>query len=259
MSGIEIRNLTYRINDHLILDNISLDIEEGEFVAILGPNGAGKSTLLQLIMGMIEPTSGSIRVFGAKPQTKNNMIGYAPQTRGFDEDLPIIAKDYVMLGLEGEKFGIAINPKDGKSNTERVMEVLSEIDATNLATKKIGRLSGGEQQRISIAQALVSEPKMLLLDEPLANLDLSFQKDVVARLSENHIKHKHTILLVAHDINPLLSSINRVIYLANSHATIGKPSDVITEETLSALYGTRVKVFTIDNEVFVAASDGIVH
>ena len=253
---ISIENLTIKHSGKMVLDNINLDIAKGEFVAILGPNGSGKSTLLQAILGFIKPDSGDIKIGGVRVSRGNPKIGYSPQAKPFDTDIPITGRDYVELGLLDNSFNIFKKTKNKKQIVEKTLE---DFDAKLLGDKKLGKMSGGEQQRISLAQALVSEPHLLLLDEPLANLDLSYQSEILQRLSKEHQEHRHTILLVAHDINPLLPFIDNVIYLANTHAQIGKPHEVITEEVLSNLYSLPVKVFDVDGRIFVAAFDGIIH
>jgi len=253
---INLQNVTYQVGDKTILDNISLSINRGEFIVILGPNGSGKTTLLHLILGLRKATSGSVSVFGKPVRTGSQAIGYSPQVKPFDPDIPITGRDYVRLGLHGSHWGIDL---DSKKLDAQVEEALSQLDSSEIKTKKLGRLSGGEQQRLSLAQALVGDPELLLLDEPLANLDISRQSEILGKISRFHKKHNHTIVLVAHDVNPLLPYIDRVVYVANTHVTIGKPTEVITEPVLSKLFGVPVKVFDIQGRIFVAADDGIVH
>ncbi len=253
---IQFQQVTIKQGEKTILHDLNLSLYKGEFIAILGPNGSGKSTLLKAILGLEKPESGTITVMGKSVGTGNSDIGYSPQAKPFDPDLPITGEDYVRLGLIDQNVSFSFSSKKQK---EKVMKSLEEFDAISLAKKKIGRMSGGEQQRISLAQSLISDPHLLLLDEPLANLDISYQAEILKRLSDYHKNHNHTILIVAHDVNPLLPYINRVIYLANTHATIGSPKDVITEETLSNLYGVPVKVFDVEGRIFVAAFDGIIH
>lgn len=253
---IQFKDVSYRVGDKTVLQNVNLEINHGEFIVILGPNGSGKSTLLRLVLGLIKPTAGSIQVFGEKAKNGNANIGYSPQTKPFDPDLPITGKDYVRLGATGRYWGVSLS---SKKDMKRVADALKQLDSVEIMNKKLGRLSGGEQQRLSLAQALVDDPELLLLDEPLANLDISYQSEILEKISRFHKQHQHTILLVAHDVNPLLPYIDRVVYVANTHVTIGKPKEVINDETLSRLFGVPVKVFDIEGRVFVAADDGIVH
>jgi len=254
---IELKDITVNLGEKNILQDISLTINQGEFVAILGPNGSGKSTLLKIILGLIKPESGSIKVFGKDVTIGSMDIGYSPQAKPFDPDIPITGKDYVGLGLTNNKIDFTFTP--WHKNNEIIDKVLKELDASELAKKKLRKMSGGEQQRISLAQALVSDPHLLLLDEPLANLDISYQSEILKRIATYHKKHNHTVLLVAHDVNPLLPYIDKVLYLANSKAEIGQPLDVIKSEVLTKLYDTPVKVFDVDGRIFVAAIDKITH
>jgi zinc/manganese transport system ATP-binding protein len=253
---ITFSNVTYTVQNKIILDNISFEIKKGDFVAVLGPNGAGKSTLLQLILGIIKPTSGTITVYKEKPGMRNDAIGYSPQSKPFDIDLPILGKDYVALGLNGKEFGFHTPKKDTQ---RKVQAILEEFDAKELGMKKLGKLSGGEQQRLSLALAMISEPDIVLLDEPLANLDLSYQAEIVRRIYTYHKEHNHTILLVAHDVNPLLSYIDTVLYIANAHVKMGAPEEVIQDAVLTELYQTPVTVFHVNGRIFVAESSGIIH
>jgi len=254
---IELKNITISLGDKKILQDLNLTINQGEFIAILGPNGSGKSTLLKLLLGLIQPDSGTIKVLGNNVKTGNPEIGYSPQVKPFDPDIPITGRDYVGLGLIDNKLNFSFG--NGKKNSLRISQVLKQLDAESLASKKLGKMSGGEQQRISLAQALVSDPHLLLLDEPLANLDISYQAEILERISLYHKEHNHTVLLVAHDVNPLLPYINKVLYLANSHAEIGLALDIIKDDILTKLYGTPVKVFDIEGRIFVAAIDKIIH
>ncbi len=247
---IEIKNLSINLAGENVLENINLTIDRGDFIAVLGPNGSGKSTLLKAILGLITPTAGDIKVFGKKIKRGNQKIGYSPQAKPFDPDIPITGRDYVSLGLVTNGFASFLPIAGVKSKTDKV---LRQMDAEDLAHKKLGKMSGGEQQRISLAQALVSDPHLLLLDEPLANLDISYQSEILQRISKYHKEHCHTILLVAHDVNPLLPYIDKVIYLANKHAEIGTPKEVIQEDVLSKLYDSTVKVFDVNGRIFVAA------
>ena len=253
---IKFENVTYKINDTLILDNISFEIKRGDFVAILGQNGAGKSTLLQLILGIIKPTSGSILINDQKAGENNRNIGYSPQAKPFDFDIPITGEEYVKLGLTGNKTGILFH---NKKINEKVKKTLDEFDAANLGVKKLGHLSGGEVQRLSLALAMIFEPDIVLLDEPLANLDLSYQGDIVRRIYTYHREHDHTILLVAHDVNPLLPYISSVLYIARGQIRFGNPLDIIKDDVLTELYQTPVKVFQVEGRIFVAESAGIIH
>jgi zinc/manganese transport system ATP-binding protein len=227
---------------------VTLALPEGEFVALLGPNGAGKSTLLQVLLGLLPLSAGSARVLGSAPGEANARIGYLPQRHGFDAGARIRGSDLVRLGYDGARFGVPLPGKASREASRRVSEVVELVDAAAYAHRPIGELSGGEQQRLLIAQALVRRPGLLLLDEPLDSLDLPNQAAVAALLHEICEQEHVAVLLVAHDVNPILTHLDRVIYLAGGGAVEGEPEDVISEETLTALYGVPIEV--------LRASDG---
>lgn len=226
--------------DRLIWRNASFTVKTGEFVAVLGPNGSGKSTLLRLLLGLLPPTAGSLQVLGARPHRGNADIGYVPQRRNIDRDLPVRGRDFVHLGIDGDRWGVALG--NTAVNHQRVDAAIASVDAQPYADRPIGRLSGGEQQRLLLAQALAGQPKMLLLDEPLASLDLRNQIVIAELVSDLARANGLTVLLIAHDINPLLPIVDRVLYVAHGGVAIGKPAEVITTEQLSRLYDAPVEV-----------------
>jgi zinc/manganese transport system ATP-binding protein len=234
---------------------VDLSIEVGEFVAILGPNGAGKSTLLKALLGVLPLSEGQVSVFGRPVTRGNDEIGYLPQRRRFDSDLRIRAADLVRLGLDGARWGLPLPAwlaAGARSQAARVSRVIELVDAQNYAERPIGELSGGEQQRILIAQALVSGARMLLLDEPLDSLDLSNQQSISSLIQQICREQGVTVLLVAHDVNPLLPFLDRVIYVAGGRVLAGSPEEVIKTETLSRLYGAPVEVLrTSDGRIVV--------
>src|SRR5579862_5705654 len=234
---IKIEDLHIAFGGRMILDHINLTINEGEFIAVLGPNGAGKSTLLKLLLGLYKPTSGKISVLGKPPRRGNNEIGYAPQHRTLEAELALRARDIVGFGLDGNKWGVAL---PNKKRDKHIEQALEEVDMLHLADMPVGQLSGGEQQRLLIAQALLTHPKILLLDEPLSNLDIIHSEGIVSLITKIARQRKMAVLLVTHDVNILLPVIDRVLYMANTHSAIGKPQEVITSEKLSALYGSKV-------------------
>jgi zinc/manganese transport system ATP-binding protein len=245
---IVLENIQLILGGRTILDDIDLTVNEGEFVAILGPNGAGKSTLLKLLLGLYKPNSGKISVLGKPPKRGNNEIGYAPQHRTLEADLALRAKDIVGFGLDGNKWGIAL---PNKKRDKHIEQALEEVDMLRLADMPVGKLSGGEQQRLLIAQALLTHPKILLLDEPLSNLDIIHSEDIVSLITKIAHNRKMTVILVTHDVNILLPVIDRVLYVANTHGAIGKPEEVITGEKLSKLYGSPVEVVKAQGRLFV--------
>jgi zinc/manganese transport system ATP-binding protein len=243
---VELRDAAIRLGAETIWADVSLTIEQGEFVAILGPNGAGKSTLLRALLGLIRLSEGTLRVLGGEPGSRNREIGYLPQRHAFDEGTRIRGVDLVRLGLDGDRWGLPLPGRDVPRR--RVAEVIELVDASGYARRAIGECSGGEQQRLLIAQALVGNPRALFLDEPLDSLDLPNQAAVSALLRRICRSQRVAVLLVAHDVNPLLAHLDRVVYVAGGRIVSGPPEEVITSETLSALYGVPVEV--------LRASDG---
>jgi zinc/manganese transport system ATP-binding protein len=233
-----------RLGGRVVWDEVSIDIGAGEFAAILGPNGSGKTTLLRVLLGELPLARGAALVLGAPPGTGNRRIGYLPQRRHFDAGMRIRGIDLVRLGLEGSRWGLPLRSRW----RARVEAVIAQVGATEYAGRPIGRLSGGEQQRLLIAQALVSAPELVILDEPLDSLDLPNQTATAALLARICREQRVTVLLVAHDVNPLLPYLDRVVYFGARHAVVGSPRQVISAETLSRLYGVPIEV--------LEASDG---
>ncbi|MGH7203420.1 MAG: metal ABC transporter ATP-binding protein [Candidatus Levyibacteriota bacterium] len=246
--AISLQDIQVTLGGKTILHNINIDIQNGQFVAILGPNGAGKSTLFKLLLGLYKPSAGKIEILGKQPKRGNNEIGYAPQHRTLEADLALRARDVVGFGLDGHQWGISLpNAKRDK----HIEQALDEVDMLRFADMPVGRLSGGEQQRLLIAQALLTHPKILLLDEPLSNLDIMHAKEVVSLIARLAKARNMTVLLVTHDVNPVLTSIDSVIYMANTHSAIGKPEDIITSEELTKLYGSQIEVIKAQGRIFV--------
>ncbi|MGH8022127.1 MAG: metal ABC transporter ATP-binding protein [Limisphaerales bacterium] len=216
----------------------NLEIGPGEFVGVLGPNGAGKTTLFRLILGLAEPLRGSLKVFGTPPSRGNPDIGYVPQRHQMDSEMGIEALELVRLGFIGNRWGI------GRMNEGRAeaRAALQSVGAEELAGRPMGALSGGELQRVFLAEALAGKPDLLLLDEPLANLDIRREMEAVQLISQVVRSRGITALLTAHNVNPLLPVLDNVIYIANGRVTMGKPTEVFTSESLSRLYGTAVEV-----------------
>ena len=249
---VELEQVRIRLGGRIILDDVTLTINEGEFIAILGPNGAGKSTLLKTLLGLIKTDSGAIRILGHVPRRGNKDIGYAPQHRTLEADLALRARDVVGFGLDGNHWGIGL---PSRKRTALIDTVLSEVNALDLANAPIGQLSGGEQQRLLIAQALLTNPRLLLLDEPLANLDISREGEIVSLIAKVCHERNVAVMLVTHDINPLLPVVDRVLYMAKGHSTIGRAEEVVTSQTLSQLYGSPVEVVQALDRLFVIGAE----
>jgi zinc/manganese transport system ATP-binding protein len=252
--AVEIRDASVRLAGRAVWRELSLSVGRGEFVALLGANGAGKSTLLKAMLGLVPLAEGSARVLGRAPGQANRSIGYLPQRRGFDAATRLRGVDIVRLGLDGDRWGVPLPwPWGGtgarrRAERDRVREVIELVDATAYAARPIGELSGGEQQRLLIAQALARRPELLLLDEPLDSLDLPNQAAVAALVARICREQAVAVMLVAHDVNPLLPYLDRVIYLAAGRAVQGPVEEVIDSATLTRLFRSPVEV--------LRASDG---
>jgi zinc/manganese transport system ATP-binding protein len=233
-----------------ILDEVSFTIGAGEFTGLIGPNGAGKTTLLRVILGLQQPGHGSVTVLGRPRSPRNQPIGYVPQKVLLDPDLPMRARDLVALGTDGNKYGLRLRSRE---RDQAVAEMLRAVDADRFADARVGNLSGGEQQRVLIAHALVSRPRLLLLDEPLANLDLRSGQEVIRLLARIAREQQLAVLLSAHEMNPLLPVMDRIVYLAGGRAASGTTAEVVTGEVLSRLYGHRVDVLHVNGRVLVVA------
>lgn len=228
-----------------VLDRVSFSVDAGGFCGLIGSNGAGKTTLLRAILGLVTPNDGRIEVAGGGRQ-----IGYVPQKITLEPDMPMRARDLVALGMDGHRFGI---PRPAAKRRAAVDVMLDSVGATRFADARVGNLSGGEQQRVMIAQALISRPRLLLLDEPLANLDIRSAAEVVDLLARIAAEQRIAILLSAHDINPLLPVMDRVVYLADGRAASGTTDEVVRTDTLSRLYGHHVEVIHVQGRVLVVS------
>jgi len=247
---LAVEDVSVSLGGRQILTDVSFTIGAGQFTGLIGPNGAGKTTLLRVILGLQRPRSGTVAVLGQPRSRRNASIGYVPQKVLLDSDLPMRAKDLVALGIDGNRFGI---PLPSKRRSEAVREMLHAVDADRFADARVGNLSGGEQQRVLIAHALISRPKLLLLDEPLANLDLRSGQEIISLLARIATEQHVAVLLSAHEMNPLLPMMDRVVYLAGGRAASGTTGQVIQPEVLSELYGHHVDVLHVHGRVLVVA------
>ena len=248
---LSVRDAAVRLGGRTVWSGVDVEVGPGEFVAVLGPNGVGKSTLLKAVLGLVPLAAGDLRVAGRPPGRGNPDVGYLPQRRSFDVSTRVRGVDIVRLGLEGDRWGIPLPGRLSartRAAARRVDDLVELVGASGFADRPVGLLSGGEQQRLLIAQALARQPSLLLLDEPLDSLDLANQVAVAALLADICASEDVAVVIVAHDVNPIITYLDKVVYLANGGAVSGKPRDVITSGTLSALYGTPIEV--------LEASDG---
>lgn len=237
-SIISAENLATGYDRNIVWREASFTIDRGEFVAIIGPNGAGKTTLFRLLLGLQQPLAGAISIFGTHPKRGNPRIGYVPQRHGIDSETNIESVELVRLAFSAKRWGFNLSGKD----RAKALQALKAVGSLELAERPLNSLSGGELQRIFLAEATVSSPDILLLDEPLSNLDLRRERDMV-QLVDSIVRSRHvTALLIAHNINPLLPFLDKVIFIANGKVATGKPEEVLTSESLTNLYGVPVEV-----------------
>ena len=263
-AAIELRDARASMGGRPVWSGVDLVVRPGEFVAVLGSNGSGKSTLLRAILGLVETVPGTVSVLGGPAGAANREIGYLPQRHGFDSTLPIRGVDLVRLGFDGSSWGVPLGfgPRGAgrRQARARVQEAIELVGASAYAERTLGELSGGEQQRILIAQALVRRPRILMLDEPLDSLDLPNQAAVTALVQRICRAESVAVLLVAHDVNPLLAYLDQVIYLAGGHALQGPVDSVITGPKLSELYGVPIEVLrTRDGRLVVVGQPEAPH
>jgi len=272
VAAVELRGARMALGERVLWDGLDLRVAAGEFIAVLGPNGSGKTTLLKVLLGQRELTGGTVRIGGRAPGGAGTGVGYIPQQQAMDIDVPLRARDLVGLGLDGHRLGLGFGarrafgtrfgtrfgaPAGGRSRRATVDAALAAVGATEYANSPVGRLSGGEQQRLRVAQALVGDPSVLLCDEPLLSLDLANQRVVSELIDARRTEAATAVLFVTHEINPVLPLVDRVLYLVNGQFRVGTPDEVMTSEVLSELYRTRVDVLRLrDRLVVVGAEDG---
>jgi zinc/manganese transport system ATP-binding protein len=242
-----------RLSGRQILDGVRFSLRRGEFAGLIGSNGAGKTTLLRVILGLTTPTAGTVRIGGKAHSRRGRAVGYVPQKILLDADVPLRARDLVGLGLDGHRLGV---PLPSRNRRQQVDEMLRAVGAEKFADARVGNLSGGEQQRVLIAHALISGPELLLLDEPLANLDIRSAQEVVTLLARIAREQHVAVLISAHEMNPLLPVMDRVVYLAAGRAANGTADEVVRTEVLSELYGHHVDVLHVHGRVLVVAGEG---
>jgi zinc/manganese transport system ATP-binding protein len=250
---LEVQGVDVRLSGRTILDGVSFNIAPGEFTGLIGSNGAGKTTLFRVILGLQSASAGGVLIAGRSRARGHQQVGFVPQKFLLDPDLPLRARDLVGLGLDAHRLGV---PRPSRARRALIEEMLEAVDAARFADTRVGRLSGGEQQRILIAHALIARPRLLLLDEPLANLDLRSAHEVVALLAKIAREQQIAVLISAHEINPLLGAMDRIVYLASGRAVNGTTDEVVRADVLSKLYGHHVDVLNVHGRVLIVAGAG---
>lgn len=249
-SAISLRDVHVAYGARTVLESIRLEIAQHQFVALLGANGAGKTTLMRVILGLLKPHSGSVQVLGKPAGSNNRDIGYVPQSRHLLQNARLRCRDFVACTLQGERWGLPLWGREARRQVDRALET---VGATALAERPWMETSGGERQRLMLAQALLGEPRLLLLDEPLIHLDPGHQHQTIQLVKSLQQQLGITVLFSAHEINPLMGAVDQVLYLGSGQAALGSVDEVITSEVLSRLYGTAIDVLRHQNHIFVMA------
>jgi zinc/manganese transport system ATP-binding protein len=250
---LSVQGVGVRLSGRETLRDVSFAIRPGEFTGLIGSNGAGKTTLFRVILGLQPPSAGRVLIDGRPRSHRNPLIGYVPQKFLLDPDMPLRARDLVGLGIDAHRFGI---PRPSRARRALIEQMLEAVGAGDFADARVGLLSGGEQQRVLIAHALIARPKLLLLDEPLANLDLRAGQEVVALLARIAAEQRIAVLISAHEMNPLLPVMDRIVYIAGGRAASGTTAEVVRADVLSELYGSHVDVLNVHGRVLVVAGAG---
>ena len=248
--SITLEDVTLAQGGRRILQDVSFAVREREFVGVLGANGAGKTTLFRALLGLVRPSAGSIRVLGGSAGSDGGVVGYMPQTRTIAPAARLSGWEFVAAAADGHRLGLPILSRLGRQDVERVLEL---VGGTKLASRPLADLSGGERQRLLLAQALLGKPKLLLLDEPLISLDPHRQTEVVELIRRLQRALGIAVLFSAHELNPLLGALDRVLYLGGGHAALGTVDEVITGPVLSRLYDTPIEVLQLRGRIFVMA------
>lgn len=249
---LDVDGVSVALAGRQILEQVSFVVRAGDFTGLIGSNGAGKTTLLRVILGLQPPGAGRVLLAGRPRRRRDTSIGYVPQKVLLDPDMPMRARDMVGLGLDGNRLGM---PVPSKKRRMAIDEMLAAVDAERFADARVGTLSGGEQQRVLIAHALIGRPRLLLLDEPMANLDLGSGQEIIALLHRIAVDRHVAVLLSAHEMNPLMPVMDRVVYLAGGRSATGTTDEVIRAEVLTGLYGHHVDVLHVHGRVIVVAGD----
>lgn len=252
MTAIELDGVTISLGGRSVLSGVRLAIADGEFIGVLGPNGSGKTTLMRAVLGLVAPESGSIRVLGRAARRGNPAVGYMPQLRRGVEGLRLSGWDFIASAADGHRWGL---PGTGSAQRREIDRALALVGAAELARRPLAEISGGERQRLLLAQALLGRPRLLLLDEPLVSLDPHHQRAVVDLVRGLQQELGITVLFSAHEINPLLGALDRVLYLGGGQAALGRVEEVITGPVLSRLYQSEIEVLRVGKRIFVMSGE----
>ena len=247
-SAVELNHVTLQLGRRAVLRDVSLSVRPGEFIGVLGPNGAGKTTLMRAILGLLLPTHGELRVFGRTPQEGDSKIGYLPQLRTVLPDLRVRGVDFIGSSLNGHRLGL---PSLTHAERKAIEATLDDVGARELGARPLNEMSGGERQRLLLAQALLGNPRLLLLDEPLIMLDARHQEIAIDVVRNVCRERGITVLFSAHELNQLIGALDRVLYLGHGQAVLGTVDEVVTAPVLSRLYGTDIEVVRASGHVFV--------
>ena len=254
--AVRLERARLRFGARELWTDLDLTVGAGEFLAVLGPNGSGKTSLLKVLLGLQRLTSGSVQVCGRRPRRGSDLVGYIPQQKAFDRDVPLRGRDLVRLGLDGHRWGTGVPSRAARDRVERA---ITEVGAASYADALLGLLSGGEQQRLRIAQALLGDPRVLLCDEPLLSLDLAHQQTISALIDRHRRAANTAVLFVTHEINPILPMVDRVLYLVGRRWAIGTPDEVLTSQRLSQLYDSEVDVLRMRGRIIVVGTPDAAH
>jgi zinc/manganese transport system ATP-binding protein len=248
LSGAELA-----FGDRILWQGLDLELGRGEFVAVLGPNGSGKTSFLRVLLGQQRLSAGTLLIEGRPPRRGSPLLGYIPQHRAVAPQTPLRGRDLIRLGLDGHRWGLSAG---NRRTRQKVDELLEAVGATTFADRPLALLSGGELQRLRVAQALATDPAILLCDEPLLSLDLHHQKVVADLVNDRRLAHGTTVVFVTHEINPILEMVDRVLYLAEGRFRFGTPGEVMTSASLSGLYGSPVEVVHVNGRLVVVGAPG---